>query len=127
MGYQNYAYKLGLAHHSNRHSKLYLYDMESHAFCTIGETDKAIYSPRFSPDGSTLVYLQNEIGGPHSQSCQLMKCSWDKKDILLIVDTIHSPQSEFPRLEQLNPTLSSVNLSLFYTYNFPRTSELLLR
>ncbi|OQR75296.1 acylamino-acid-releasing enzyme-like [Tropilaelaps mercedesae] len=99
VGFQQYAYKLGLTYCKNRHSKLYVYDLDQHTFCTIGETDKAIYSPRFSPDGATLVYLQSEVGGPHRQSCQLMKCSWEKKDILLIVDTIQSPTShEFPGL-----------------------------
>lgn len=47
VGFQQYAYKLGLTHFKNRHSKLYVYDLEQHTFCTIGETDKAIYSPRY--------------------------------------------------------------------------------
>lgn len=47
VGFQQYAYKLGLTYCKNRHSKLYVYDLDQHTFCTIGETDKAIYSPRY--------------------------------------------------------------------------------
>ncbi|KAH7937548.1 hypothetical protein HPB49_013000 [Dermacentor silvarum] len=66
---------------------------------TVGDANKSICSPRFSPDGNTLVYLQSEVGGPHFQACQLVKCCWETKQTLIIIDRINTPiGNEFPGL-----------------------------
>ncbi|CAN7981841.1 unnamed protein product, partial [Ixodes pacificus] len=93
VGWDGNPWKLGLAFCNNRRqgSQLYYYEFELDSYIAIGDTNKSIYSPRFSPDGSTLVYLQAEVGGPHFQSCQLVKCNWETKQTVIVVDRVNSP------------------------------------
>ncbi|KAG0416183.1 hypothetical protein HPB47_006640 [Ixodes persulcatus] len=99
VGWDGNPWKLGLAFCNNRRSQLYYYEFELDSYIAIGDTNKSIYSPRFSPDGSTLVYLQAEVGGPHFQSCQLVKCNWETKQTVIVVDRVNSPVgNEFPGL-----------------------------
>ncbi|KAL1417073.1 hypothetical protein MTO96_027133 [Rhipicephalus appendiculatus] len=99
VGWEGHPWKLGLVYTNNRRSRLYYYEFETNSYATIGDTNKSICSPRFSPDGNTLVYLQSEVGGPHFQACQLVKCCWETKQTLVIIDTINAPAgNEFPGL-----------------------------
>lgn len=99
VGWEGNPWKLGLAFCNNRRSQLYFYEFETDSYIAIGEMNKSIYSPRFSPDGCTLVYLQAEVGGPHFQSCQLVKCNWETKQTVIVVDRVNSPVgNEFPGL-----------------------------
>uniref|UniRef100_A0A023GNQ5 Acylamino-acid-releasing enzyme n=1 Tax=Amblyomma triste TaxID=251400 RepID=A0A023GNQ5_AMBTT len=99
IGWDTSPWKLGLVYCNNRRSRLYYYEFESDTTVTIGEINKSIYSPRFSPDGNTLVYLQTEVGGPHFQACQLVKCNWETKQAVVVVDRVTTPiGNEFPGL-----------------------------
>lgn len=99
VGWDSTPWKLGVIFCNNRRSQLYYYEFESDSYIAVGEANKSIYSPRFSPDGATLVYLQSEVGGPHFQSCQLIKCNWETKETVIVVDTVASPVgNEFPGL-----------------------------
>ena len=40
-----------------------------------------VHSPRFSPDGSKLIYLQNPVGGPHVRVAQLQIMDWKEKTV----------------------------------------------
>uniref|UniRef100_A0A1E1X5B5 Acylamino-acid-releasing enzyme n=1 Tax=Amblyomma aureolatum TaxID=187763 RepID=A0A1E1X5B5_9ACAR len=99
VGWETSPWKLGVVYCNNRRSRLYYYEFETDTNVTIGETNKSIYSPRFSPDGNTLVYLQAEVGGPHFQACQLVKCNWETKQAVIVVDRVNTPiGNEFPGL-----------------------------
>ncbi|XP_064488040.1 acylamino-acid-releasing enzyme-like isoform X1 [Ornithodoros turicata] len=99
IGWDGSPWKLGVYACNNRRSQLYYYDFEGDNYISIGDTAKCIYSPRFSPDGNILVYLQSEVGGPHFQSCQLVKCNWETKQTVIVVDTVASPAgNDFPGL-----------------------------
>ncbi|KAL3194183.1 hypothetical protein MRX96_016319 [Rhipicephalus microplus] len=99
VGWEGDPWKLGLVYTNNRRSRLYFYEFETDSYATIGDTNKSICSPRISPDGNSLVYLQSEVGGPHFQACQLVKCSWETKQTLVIIDRISTPVgNEFPGL-----------------------------
>lgn len=39
----------------------------------ISASDHSVKSPRFSPDGKTLVWLQREAGGPHGACLRLLR------------------------------------------------------
>lgn len=39
----------------------------------ISSDDHSVKSPRFSPDGKTLVWLQREAGGPHGACLRLLR------------------------------------------------------
>lgn len=99
VGWEGSPWKLGLIYCNNRRSRLYYYEFETDSYVTVGDANKSICSPRFSPDGNTLVYLQSEVGGPHFQACQLVKCCWETKQTLIIIDRINTPiGNEFPGL-----------------------------
>ena len=42
-------------------------------------------SPLFSPNGSTLVWLENAVGGPHAAPSRLMKLPWHS-----VIDGVHT-------------------------------------
>lgn len=41
----------------------------------------SVSSPRFSPDGKYLVWLQHPSGGPHQSAFALVKCDWETKNV----------------------------------------------
>lgn len=99
VGWDGSPWKLGVFACNNKRSQLYYYELETNTYVSIGEVNKSIYSPRFSPDGNILVYLQSEVGGPHFQSCQLVKCNWETKQTIVVVDTVAAPAgNDFPGL-----------------------------
>ncbi|XP_077541030.1 acylamino-acid-releasing enzyme-like isoform X1 [Haemaphysalis longicornis] len=99
VGWDGNPWKLGIVYCNNRRSQLYYYEFETDSYVTVGDLNKSISSPRFSPDGNTLVYLQSDAGGPHFQASQLVKCNWETKQTAIIVDRVNAPiGNEFPGL-----------------------------
>lgn len=41
----------------------------------LSEDSRAVWSPRLSPDGCRIVYLENNVLGPHQQCSQLRMVS----------------------------------------------------
>ncbi|GFV86654.1 acylamino-acid-releasing enzyme [Trichonephila clavipes] len=50
--------------------------------------DDCVRSPRFSPNFSSLIYLQNVGGGPHFKGAKLQKYDWETKKISTLVDLV---------------------------------------
>uniref|UniRef100_A0A8C8A9J7 acylaminoacyl-peptidase n=1 Tax=Oryzias sinensis TaxID=183150 RepID=A0A8C8A9J7_9TELE len=77
VGWYHEPFRLGLKFCSNRSSSLFELDMEGRCERLSGE-NLSVSCPRLSPDGSTLVFLQGRVFGPHHQclSLQQVCCSF---------------------------------------------------
>lgn len=66
----------------SKHYQLFKFLLVASTFLDIlsGE-GQAVRSPRFSPDGQYLIWLQRKAGGPHHGGHQLMCCSWESKKV----------------------------------------------
>ncbi|OQR72988.1 acylamino-acid-releasing enzyme-like [Tropilaelaps mercedesae] len=99
VGMVNEPYRLGSVFCDNRLQQLYHYDLESKAFTEIGDKNKCIRSPRFTAMGKHLVYLQNEVGGPHEMTSELISIEWSTKTKQVVVPIPEKPGvNEFPGL-----------------------------
>ncbi|KAI0211336.1 Acylamino-acid-releasing enzyme [Lamellibrachia satsuma] len=81
-------YRLGLIACPIRRSTLYYVDLKTLQCSTLGETDKAVRTPVFSPDHSKLVWLQNDVGGAHQQCSRLLMCDWSNKGITPVLGVV---------------------------------------
>ncbi|XP_066246255.1 acylamino-acid-releasing enzyme-like isoform X2 [Euwallacea similis] len=82
--------KLGLIYCTNRPSTLFQLDFEGN-FVELQFQNKAVKSPRFTPDGGSVIWLQREAGGPHMSCMQLAKVAVPftaKSEAEVVVDTI---------------------------------------
>ncbi|KRZ03480.1 Acylamino-acid-releasing enzyme, partial [Trichinella zimbabwensis] len=92
--------KLGMLYCFNRAGQLTFYDLQTRMVTHITEPTHAIASLRFSPNRSTLIYLQCDAGGPHRKAAQLILCDWVTMKTSVVVDTVYEcdPDKEFPGL-----------------------------
>uniref|UniRef100_T1J7M8 acylaminoacyl-peptidase n=1 Tax=Strigamia maritima TaxID=126957 RepID=T1J7M8_STRMM len=89
--------RLGIIYCTNRRCGLFHLLLNENKYEIIGSSDKNVDSPRFSHDGSLLVYLERVAGGPHHQGAKLMMCKWATKEIQVLVDLINFPEGDgFP-------------------------------
>lgn len=58
----------------------YIYD-EFVLIEILSDDKMSVSSPRFSPDGKYLVWLQHPHGGPHQSAFALVKCDWETKNV----------------------------------------------
>ncbi|XP_043269367.1 acylamino-acid-releasing enzyme-like isoform X2 [Venturia canescens] len=65
---------LGLMHCSNRESWIFL--LKNGDYRNLSDNGCAVRSPRFSPDGKHLIWLERESGGPHHNAHRLMHLKW---------------------------------------------------
>ncbi|XP_053654592.2 acylamino-acid-releasing enzyme isoform X1 [Cherax quadricarinatus] len=84
-------YRLGLIYCHNRESKLFHMDLEGSY--SIIEESANFRSPRVSPDGSSIIYLRSEVGGPHAKCAQLCLLSLSDKQKRVVVDVVHRSQA----------------------------------
>jgi len=47
----------------------------------LSDDSKAVFSPKFSPDGKYLIWLQRDNTGPHDTVSELVKCDWETKEV----------------------------------------------
>ncbi|XP_028966425.1 acylamino-acid-releasing enzyme [Galendromus occidentalis] len=97
----NTPYRLGSIFCNNRLQSLFYYHIKSKTFESISAPDKCAFCPRFDQSGKTLVFLQNEVGGPHQMAAELLKINWasDKRDPIVVVEIPANPkENEFPGL-----------------------------
>lgn len=96
-GWKNGPYRLGLIYCPIRESGIYHWDKESNKCELLSDVKRCSILPRFSPDGSKLIYLDNEIGGPHHQCSRLLMCDWQSKQTSVVVDIVKEPVGDgFP-------------------------------
>uniref|UniRef100_A0A674C1N9 acylaminoacyl-peptidase n=1 Tax=Salmo trutta TaxID=8032 RepID=A0A674C1N9_SALTR len=74
VGWWHEPFRLGLRFCSNRRSALFCLDLEGNCECLSGDTS-SVSSPRLSPDGRYLVYLEGQVFGPHSQCLSMQQVS----------------------------------------------------
>jgi len=95
VGWHETPFRLGLIYCPIRKTTLYHIDLKT-CTCNVLSKDRAIRSPRFSPDLSKLIWLDNDIGGPHMQCSRLVMCDWPTKGVVEVVDIVHrNPPKEF--------------------------------
>lgn len=76
----NTPYRLGSIFCNNRLQSIFYYDLSSKTFRTLSAPNKCAFYPRFSPSGKTLIYLENEVGGPHQMAAELLKIDWSSEE-----------------------------------------------
>ncbi|XP_040537773.1 acylamino-acid-releasing enzyme isoform X3 [Gallus gallus] len=78
VGWWHEPFRLGLSACSNRRSGIFHLELASGHCELLSAPNRASFSPRLSPDGQHLLYLEGAVGGPHRQCLQL------RLDLLLV-------------------------------------------
>uniref|UniRef100_A0A665TD21 acylaminoacyl-peptidase n=1 Tax=Echeneis naucrates TaxID=173247 RepID=A0A665TD21_ECHNA len=103
VGWYHEPFRLGLKFCSNRRSALFKLDLEGHCECLSGD-NLSVSCPRLSPDGSTLIYLQGQVFGPHNQCLSVQQVLWLGKTSTLL-DVVNRPQpGEFAGVYEALPS-----------------------
>ncbi|XP_029011808.1 S9 family peptidase isoform X2 [Betta splendens] len=90
VGWYHEPFRLGLKFCSNRRSALFKLDLDGHCERLSGD-DLSVSCPRLSPDGSTLLYLQGRVFGPHSQCLSLQQLDLRSGDTSPLLDVVDRP------------------------------------
>ncbi|XP_015120350.1 acylamino-acid-releasing enzyme isoform X2 [Diachasma alloeum] len=69
---------LGLIACTNRESWVFL--LKNGTFQKLSADKRGVRSPRFSPDGKKLVWLERELNGPHHTTHRLMSIDWESEE-----------------------------------------------
>ncbi|XP_011300433.1 acylamino-acid-releasing enzyme isoform X2 [Fopius arisanus] len=69
---------LGLVACTNRESWVFL--LKDGVFQKLSGDNRGVRSPRFSPDGKKLVWLERDLSGPHHITHRLMSIDWESSD-----------------------------------------------
>uniref|UniRef100_A0A3P9L8J5 Acylamino-acid-releasing enzyme n=1 Tax=Oryzias latipes TaxID=8090 RepID=A0A3P9L8J5_ORYLA len=104
VGWYHEPFRLGLKFCSNRSSSLFELDMEGRCERLSGE-NLSVSCPRLSPDGSTLIFLQGRVFGPHHQCLSLQQLDLKSRKTSALIDVLNRPQAgEFAGVyETLSP------------------------
>uniref|UniRef100_A0A674B2W0 Acylamino-acid-releasing enzyme n=1 Tax=Salmo trutta TaxID=8032 RepID=A0A674B2W0_SALTR len=103
VGWWHEPFRLGLRFCSNRRSALFCLDLEGNCECLSGDTS-SVSSPRLSPDGRYLVYLEGQVFGPHSQCLSMQQYDLETRKISVLVDVVNRPKKdEFAGLYEALP------------------------
>ncbi|XP_020560156.1 acylamino-acid-releasing enzyme isoform X1 [Oryzias latipes] len=104
VGWYHEPFRLGLKFCSNRSSSLFVLDMEGRCERLSG-ANLSVSCPRLSPDGSTLIFLQGRVFGPHHQCLSLQQLDLKSRKTSALIDVLNRPQAgEFAGVyETLSP------------------------
>uniref|UniRef100_A0AAV2K1M0 Acylamino-acid-releasing enzyme n=1 Tax=Knipowitschia caucasica TaxID=637954 RepID=A0AAV2K1M0_KNICA len=91
VGWYHEPFRLGLKFCTNRRSALLRIDLEGNCE-RLSEENVSVLSPRLSPDGSALVFLQGKVFGPHAQCLKLQMLDLKSKSISTLIDVVHRAQ-----------------------------------
>ncbi|KAK7602184.1 hypothetical protein V9T40_009625 [Parthenolecanium corni] len=89
VGFLHQPRRLGIKYCTNRPSFIFHAIANEH-YEILSDEALSVSSPRFSPDGKYLVWLQHPSGGPHQSAFALVKCDWETKNITTVVDIIET-------------------------------------
>ncbi|KAF9426656.1 hypothetical protein BGZ94_006212 [Podila epigama] len=99
-GYHRDPQFFGIVYCQNRLTGLYSVNLDGKEFKHLTSDLKSARSPRLSPDGSTLVFLSNNVNGPHASCAKLLKIDTASGKASTVVDIVNKPESQhgFPGL-----------------------------
>uniref|UniRef100_A0A3B3BME0 Acylamino-acid-releasing enzyme n=1 Tax=Oryzias melastigma TaxID=30732 RepID=A0A3B3BME0_ORYME len=104
VGWYHEPFRLGLKFCSNRRSSLFEVDMKGRCERLSGE-NLSVSCPRLSPDGSTLVFLQGRVFGPHHQCLSLQQLDLKSRKTSALIDVVDRPQAgEFAGVYEALPS-----------------------
>ncbi|XP_060127526.1 acylamino-acid-releasing enzyme isoform X3 [Zootoca vivipara] len=95
VGWWHEPFRLGLNACSNRRSALFLFDLSESSCELLSSDSEAVSSPRLSPDGTRLLYLECPVFGPHRQCLKLQMLNWQTKLTSTVVDVVRAATSGF--------------------------------
>ncbi|XP_071611672.1 acylamino-acid-releasing enzyme-like isoform X2 [Heliangelus exortis] len=98
VGWWHEPFRLGLSACSNRRSGIFHLDLASGNCELLSTEHRAAFSPRLSPDGHHLLYLEGALGGPHRQCLRLCMLSWQSRQIVTVLDVVQEPTEAFTGL-----------------------------
>nr|XP_060621743.1 acylamino-acid-releasing enzyme-like isoform X2 [Anolis sagrei ordinatus] len=90
VGWWHEPFRLGLSACSNRRSALFLLDLTEKSCELLSLDDQAVSSPRLSPDGTRLIYLEGPVFGPHRHCLKLKMLNWQTKHTSIVVDVVRT-------------------------------------
>ncbi|XP_066287743.1 acylamino-acid-releasing enzyme-like [Branchiostoma lanceolatum] len=97
VGWWHVPFRLGIIYCTNRRSALFRLDLEGQACEQLTGDGLSVRCPRFSPDGSRLVFLQNPAGGPHNSCSQVAVYLWKEKTAVVVTDIVRKASGDsFP-------------------------------
>ncbi|XP_050568646.1 acylamino-acid-releasing enzyme [Cygnus atratus] len=95
VGWWHEPFRLGLSACSNRRSGIFLLEVASGRCELLSAQPRAACSPRLSPDGRRLLYLEGAVGGPHRQCLQLRMLTWQTRQTVTVLDVVQEPTGAF--------------------------------
>ncbi|KAM7095814.1 LOW QUALITY PROTEIN: acylamino-acid-releasing enzyme [Ciconia maguari] len=98
VGWWHEPFRLGLSACSNRRSGIFHLDLAGGHCELLSAECGAACSPRLSPDGRRLLYLQGGLGGPHRQCLQLRMLTWQTRQSVTVLDVVREPTEAFAGL-----------------------------
>ncbi|NWR37980.1 ACPH enzyme, partial [Tachuris rubrigastra] len=93
VGWWHEPFRLGLRYCTNRRSALFYVDLMGGKCELLSEDTKAVWSPRLSPDSCRIVYLENNVLGPHQQCSRLRMYDWYTKQTSTVLEAV--PRQEW--------------------------------
>ncbi|XP_077466136.1 acylamino-acid-releasing enzyme isoform X2 [Stigmatopora argus] len=93
IGWYHEPFRLGLKFCSNRRSALFQLHTAGQCERLTGD-DQSVSCPRLSPDGTTLVYLQGKVFGPHHQCLSLQQLDLKNRESSTLLDVVNRPLSD---------------------------------
>ncbi|XP_034064738.1 S9 family peptidase [Gymnodraco acuticeps] len=90
VGWYHEPFRLGLRFCSNRRSAIFKLDLDGNCECVSG-SDLSVSCPRLSPDGSTIVYLQGRVFGPHNQCLSLQQLDLRSRKSSTLLEVVNRP------------------------------------
>ncbi|XP_014809061.1 PREDICTED: acylamino-acid-releasing enzyme-like [Calidris pugnax] len=98
VGWWHEPFRLGLRACSNRRSGIFHLDLASGRCELLSAEHSAACSPRLSPDGRRLLYLEGDVGGPHRQCLRLCMLTWQTRQTVTVLDVVQEPTEAFAGL-----------------------------
>ncbi|XP_021265631.1 acylamino-acid-releasing enzyme isoform X8 [Numida meleagris] len=95
VGWWHEPFRLGLSACSNRRSGIFHLELASGHCELLSAPNRASFSPRLSPDGQRLLYLEGAVGGPHRQCLQLRMLTWQMRQTVTVLDVVQEPTGAF--------------------------------
>ncbi|XP_012282884.1 acylamino-acid-releasing enzyme [Orussus abietinus] len=107
---------LGLVACTNRDS--WVFHLKDGEFKKLSENGNAVHSPRFSPDGKYLIWLEREAGGLHHNCHRLMAMTWESSPgkVEVVIDRVETQTTINVSTKQ---HLSQKNFFGLYNYSLP--------